>query len=85
MSTPPKAFADLADLPEDERIKVIAHHVLAHGLTVAVCVDDEPGKPARYAQKLRALGVAVLSQDKGPIPNVVTLKVGPAHDLEIDG
>jgi hypothetical protein len=74
----PRGFADLADLPEDERIKFIAHHVLAHGLTVAVCVDDEVGKPERYAEKLRALGVAVLSQDKGPVANVVTLKVGPA-------
>lgn len=72
----PKGFADLADLPEDERIKVIARHVVAHGQTVAVCVDDEPGKPERYAVKLRALGVAVLEQHKGPVANVVTLKVG---------
>ena len=38
-----KGFADLADLPEDERIKVIAHYVRDHGLTVAVCIDDVPG------------------------------------------
>lgn len=74
-----RGFADLADLPEDERIQAIAHQVLAHGLTVAVCVDDWPGKPERYAQKLRALGVVVLSQHKGPVANVITLKVGPAH------
>jgi len=75
----PRGFADLADLPEDERIQIIAHHVRDHGLTVAVCVDDEPGKPERYAEKLTALGVRVLSQDKGPVANVVTLKVGPAN------
>lgn len=56
MSGPPQGFQDLANLSEDERIKVIAHYVVAHGLTVAVCVDDEPGKPERYAKKLRAFG-----------------------------
>jgi hypothetical protein len=76
----PKAFADLAALPEDERIRVIAHHVLVHGLTVAVCVDDEPDKPERYERKLRALGCAVLSRSRGPVANVITLKVGPAHE-----
>jgi hypothetical protein len=75
----PRGFQDLADLPEDERIAAIAHYVLEHGLTVAVCVDDWPGKPERYAQKLRARGVVVLSQQSGPIAKVVTLKVGPAH------
>lgn len=73
----PKGFADLADLPEDERIKVIAHHVCAHGLTVAVCVDDEPGKPERYTKKLEAAGCRVVEQFRGPVPNVITLRVGP--------
>jgi hypothetical protein len=66
-------------MPEDERIRVIAHYVRDHGLTVAVCVDDEVGKPERYARKLSALGVVVLSQQSGPVPNVITLKVGPAN------
>lgn len=75
----PAVFADLAELPEDDRIRLIAHYVIEHRKTVAVCVDDEQGKPERYTRKLRALGVAVVSQDKGPVPNVVTLKVGLAH------
>ena len=79
MSGPPKAYADMHNLPEDQRIWFIAHQVIDHGLTVAVFVDDEPGKPERYAEKLRAFGVVVLSQSKGPVANVVTLKVGPAH------
>jgi hypothetical protein len=77
--TGPRGFQDLADLPEDQRIALIAHYVLAHALTVAVCVDDEPGKPERYAQKLRAAGCAVIDRLDGPVANVVTLKVGPAH------
>jgi hypothetical protein len=77
--TRPRGFQDLADLPEDERIARIAHYVLAHALTVAVCVDDEPGKPERYAQKLRAAGCVVMEQFDGPVANVVTLKVGPIH------
>ena len=79
MSGPPKGFQDLADLPEDERIKLIAHYVVAPGITVAVLVDDEPGKPERYIEKLRARGAVVLSQEPGPVAKVITLKVGPAN------
>lgn len=75
----PKGFADLADLPEDERIAVIAHHVRDHGTTAAVVVDDEPGKPERYAEKLIALGCRVVAQVKGPVRGTVTLKVGPVN------
>lgn len=78
MSGPPKGFQDLANLPEDDRIRLIAHYVCAHGLTVAVFVDDEPGKPERYTEKLRAAGAMVLSQEPGPVAKVITLKVGPA-------
>lgn len=75
----PKGFADLGDLPEDERIKIIAHQVRDHGLRVAVCVDDEPGKPERYAKKLEANGCRVVEQIKGPTKGVVTLKVEPVN------
>lgn len=77
MSTRPKGFADLADLPEDERIDIIAHHVLAHGLTAGVVVDDVPGKPERYARKLEERGCRVVEQVKGPVANTITLKVEP--------
>ena len=79
MNETPRGYADLADLPEDERIKTIAHYVRDHGVTAAVCVDDEPGKPERYARKLAALGCRVREKSKGPIKNVVTLKVEPAN------
>lgn len=75
----PKGFADLADLPEDKRIELIVHHVRDHGRTVAVCVDDEPGKPERYAKKLAEKGCLVLEQLKGPVKGVVTLRVGPIN------
>ena len=75
----PRGFADLADLPEDERIEAIAHHVRDHGATAAVCVDDEPGKPERYARKLAARGCRIIEQAKGPVAGVVTLKVGPTN------
>jgi hypothetical protein len=74
-----KGYADLADLPEDERIEAVAHYVRDHGLTAAVMVDDEPGKPERYARKLREHGCRIISQSKGPIVGVVTLEVGPIN------
>ena len=74
-----RGFADLADMPEDERITAIAHYVRDHGVTAAVCVDDEPGKPERYARKLIAQGCRVVEQTKGPVPGVVTLKVEPTN------
>lgn len=55
MSGPPKAFADLHRLPEDERIVVIGEYCLARpSEKVAICVDDEPDKPERYKRKLEA-------------------------------
>lgn len=79
MADLPKGFADLADLPEDERIELISHHVKQHGLSVAVCVDDLPGKPERYARKLEKLGCRVVETLPGPVHNVVTLRVEPRN------
>lgn len=75
----PEAVVDLHRLSEDERIDAIGHVVTEHGKTVGVCVDDQPEKVARYIRKLKARfpGVAVLSQNKGPVPGVVTIRVGP--------
>lgn len=77
MSKGPKGFADLGDMSENDRIKLIAHQVVEHGLTVGVFVDDVPGKPERYAKKLRRLGCRIVEQAAGPAPGVVTIKVGP--------
>jgi len=75
----PEAFVDLHALSEDERIQMIGHTVVAHGKTVGVMVDDLPGKVERYLKKLRERfpTVVVLSQTKGPVDGVVTIKVGP--------
>ncbi len=75
----PSGFADLADLPEDERIAAIARYVLDHWRIAGVCVDDEPGKPERYAKKLADLGCRIIEQVKGPVPGVITLRVGPTN------
>ena len=74
-----KGLADLADLPEDDRIRVIAHLVRDHGQTVGVLVDDVPGKPERYTDKLLRAGCRVIEQAPGPVPGVITLKVRPLN------
>jgi hypothetical protein len=45
-----KAFADLADLPEDERIRIIGQ-TAEQGQRVGFFVDDD-AKADRYIQKL---------------------------------
>lgn len=71
-----KGFADLADLPEDERIRIVAEMVKC-GNTVAVAIDDEPEKIARYIRKLQAAGVRVLDTVDGLVPHTKTIRVGP--------
>jgi hypothetical protein len=71
-----KAFADLADLPEDERIRLAAE-TAARGNVVGVVTDDEPGKPERYIRKLEARGVRVLDRGPGPVKHTVLIRVGP--------
>jgi hypothetical protein len=72
----PEGYADLADLPEDERIRIIIATV-ANGKTVAVCVDDHAAKIERYKRKLAASGGVILSTTKGPVKGAVTITVGP--------
>lgn len=48
----PAAYADLADLPENKRLDIIAAYVIA-GKKIAVVVDDDPPeKLERYMKKL---------------------------------
>ena len=47
----PNAYVDLASLPENKRLDVIAAYVVA-GQKIAVVVDDEPAKLERYMKKL---------------------------------
>lgn len=74
-----KGYADLADLPEDKRIAVIAHHVAEKRETVAVAIDDEAKKIARYERKLHAARPGLLDIERLPglVPNTVTLKIKP--------
>ena len=71
-----KAFADLADLPEDERIRLAAH-TAAHGHIVGLCTDDVPAKVARYIAKLSRYPIRVIDQQPGPVAGVVTIRIGP--------
>lgn len=75
----PEGYADLADLSEDERITIIGRTVVEMGKTVAVCVDAQPAKVARYIRKIRDRfpTVVVLSQSNGPVAGIVTIKLGP--------
>lgn len=75
----PKAYADLGDLEEDQRIDIIGQTVMRGRLVVGVCVDDVPGKPERYIEKLkkRYPGIRILDQFKGPVKGVVTIRVAP--------
>lgn len=77
----PEAYVDLHSLAEDERIDMIGHTVTVHGKTAAVCVDDLPGKPERYIDKLtrRFPGLRIIDQCKGPTPGVITIRVGPVQ------
>ncbi len=71
-----KAFYDLADLPEDERIRLAAETALC-GHVVGVVTDDEPGKPERYIRKLEAHGVRVIDRGPGPVKHTILIRVGP--------
>jgi hypothetical protein len=70
------AFADLGDMPEDERLEVIGITAEA-GAQVAFVVDDMP-KADRYVAKLKDAGYKIqeVSRCKGPNGTVI-VRVGP--------
>lgn len=71
-----KGYADLADLPEDERIAIIARTAAA-GNTVAVFVDNDCVAD-RYTKKLEKLNVRVVERRPNVlVKGTVFLKVGP--------
>lgn len=74
-----KVYADLADLPEDERIDIIGRTVMEQGLTVAVAVDSDRDKMERYIRKLlkRFPGIRILERLPGIVSGTLTIKVGP--------
>jgi hypothetical protein len=74
-----KAYADLADLPEDDRIHIIGKTAEAGNLTGFVVEDDE--KADRYIEKLKRWHrVNILDRGPGPIRGTILVRVGPlAH------
>lgn len=71
-----KGYADLADLPEDQRITIIGQTAMKGGV-IAVCVDADPGKADRYVRKLltRFPELEEVERFAGPVAGVVTVKV----------
>jgi hypothetical protein len=72
-----KGYADLTDMPEEDRITTIGKAAMA-GNVVAFCVDDEPAdKVTRYVKKLleRFPDLEEMDRFKGPAKGVVTVKV----------
>lgn len=71
-----KGYADLADLPEDDRIAIIGQTAMKGGV-IAFCVDADRGKADRYMAKLLNLfpDLEEMERFSGPVPNVVTVKV----------
>lgn len=72
----PNGFADLADLPEDERIAIIARTAAA-GNIVGVFIDDD-ATADRYIDKLvQRYPVRIVDRKPGGIGSTVLLRVGP--------
>lgn len=75
-----KGYADLHDLTEDNRIKVIGE-AARKGNTIGVVLEkDEPKKIERYIKKVieRFPGIVVLKRIDGPTPGTITVKFGKA-------
>lgn len=73
-----KAYADLADLPEDERIAII-RETAASGQIVGFFVDDD-AKADRYIRKL-GTAVRVIERTRDVLVNgTVFVKVGPKEN-----
>jgi len=74
-----KGFADLADLPEDDRIRLIGEYVEAHpGEIVGVVVDrDYTGaKATRYIGKLATRHrVQIIDRNVGPVAHSILIRL----------
>ena len=70
-------FADLADLPEDERIRIIADR--AKTSVVGFFVDDDE-KADRYIKKLGNRVRVIDRHSNTPIRGTVFVKVGPRSE-----
>ena len=72
-------FKDIADNPEDERIREIGEKTMREKLVVGFITDSEAGKAERYIRKLteRFPGIRVIYRGDGPVAETVLVKVGP--------
>lgn len=74
------AYADVADHPEDDRIRMIGKAASA-GALVGFIVEDDP-KADRYIAKLAKMFplVSVVDRMPGPVKNTILVRVrGRAH------
>jgi hypothetical protein len=73
-----KAFADLADLPENDRIAIIGK-TAESGQIVGFFVDDEPKADRYIAKLLKRFKVKVIERGRwSPVKNAVLVKIGPS-------
>lgn len=74
-----RAFSDLADLPEDERIDIIAAAALDN--IVGFIVDDET-KADRYIEMLKKYpNITIFDKKPGPIKGTILVRVGPTSTV----
>jgi hypothetical protein len=74
-------FADLHEMPEDQRIDLIGL-AASKGKVIGVLLErHEPAKVERYIRKVteRYPNVIVIERVNGPTAKVVTIKFGPKH------
>lgn len=78
----PRGYADLGDLPEDERIKIFCEDAL-RGEVVGVVIDNEQPKIDRYIRKIINYSKALRISDrgKGPVKGTYFLKIERIKDL----
>lgn len=73
-----KAYADLGDLPEDDRITIIGQTAEAGNITGFVVETN--AKADRYIKKLKArYSVNILDRGPGPVKGTILVRVGPVR------
>ncbi len=79
-----KGYADLASLPENQRIEIIARCVADDKQTVAVALENDEKKITRYERKLHSARPGLLEIEcvGGLVPDTITLRIKPkAHNV----
>lgn len=71
-------FSDIANMTENDRIRVIGLNAVNGRKIVGFVVEDRE-KADRYVQKLlkRFPGIEVVEITPGPVDNTILVKVGP--------